>query len=339
MSKPAHFNILIKGHKEWNKWRIKHPDIQPDLSGHRFVFVESNLRRYSKPGLNTTTYGAFMRYDLSNYDFSEVDFSGCVFWENIFHRTNLTNAILKNTEFRQCDFYETNLEGANLRHSTFVLTKFNSSKFQAASFEQSHFAYSPLQNCSGLNETVHYKMGHIDFLTMVHSNSVAYDFAKNFGINFEEYTRVKKLEPKRFFDCFISYNRHDEKFVEALRKILLLLRVPCWFAPSDYRINTEWNSEPEEYELRRDLYNVLDACDVVILIVSNNSMKSKWVKSEVGRVKNQRVVPILLENIEKALEAKTRWLEIFGYIDFRGRANQTELFQKIKELMVYLVRK
>ncbi|MCB0532005.1 MAG: toll/interleukin-1 receptor domain-containing protein [Saprospiraceae bacterium] len=340
MPNPKHFKIYLQGPEKWNQWRQQYPDIEPDLSGFRFVFVESHLRQYSKPGLNTTTYGMLMRSSLSDFDFSRTNLSDCVFWEIVLHRTRFQGANLSGTEFRQCDLYQVDLEAAELSRSTFVLSLFREANFQGAHFGQSHFAYSPLQGCTGLEKTVHPLPGHMDFLSLVHSQQVPFEFAQHFGINEVLFNAIRKLEPERFYDCFISYSTRNEDFVQYLRAVLLIAKVPCWYAPADYRLNADWHAskKSEDYELARDLYNLVDASDVLLLVVSNDSMRSEWVRKEVLRVRKQRVIGLLIEDVDPALAAQTRWLDVFGWLDFRNWRDPAVFRSRMGQLLVGVLR-
>src|SRR5260370_20368368 len=44
MANQEHLNILLQGARVWNKWRIEHPEIIPDLSW--FIFKEVFLPKY-----------------------------------------------------------------------------------------------------------------------------------------------------------------------------------------------------------------------------------------------------------------------------------------------------
>lgn len=343
MANSVHIQIFAKGKDHWNEWRKRHPDIRPDLSGFEFAYIKSNLRRYAKPGLNTTTYGIFMRYNLVGFDLSNTNLSSCIFWEAIIQYTNFAGADLSNAEFRQTWIGQTNLSASNLCGATFVLTSFREVQFAFTRMGQSHFAYSPFLDCTGLESVVHLSQSHVDFLTLAHSKLVSFAFAEHFGLSKDVFEKISGLEVERYKDCFISYSTRDTHFVTTLWTALINCKIPVWFAPRDYRLNTPWfKKELIDYELSRDLYNMVDASDVVILILSNDSLKSKWVEAEIRRVRDQIILPIQIGDLDsQAIQGNTWYNSIKDYmtIDARSWQNDEIIFRKMLATLLYNIQK
>ena len=92
MANKEHIAILKKGVDAWNEWRIKNPDIRPDLSG-------ANLPRANISGAYLS--GAYLREAiLSGADLRRADLS----------RANLTRA-----DLRRADLAGADLKGAYLK--------------------------------------------------------------------------------------------------------------------------------------------------------------------------------------------------------------------------------
>jgi hypothetical protein len=220
------------------------------------------------------------------------------------------------------------------------LANFFQCQFNHTYFQHNHFAYSTFKSCQGLASTTHFKEGQMDFLTLFHSDSLSVDFVKNFGISEVVLQRIQRFDKGKYRDTFISYSTQNEGYVSNLRTILTGFGVPCFHAPSDYRINAAWypRKKQTEYELRRDLYNILDACDRMILVLSNESLRSSYVKAEVERVKTHgKIIAIQIANLDPELDAQLRWSKKFPVIDFRGASDPKVLREKLALLFIALV--
>jgi hypothetical protein len=87
---------------------------------------------------------------------------------------------------------------------------------------------------------------------------------------------ARRLVPQpdgRFCSCFISYATEDCQFAEKLYEDLRKHGVHCWFAPRDVRGGKK---------LHEEILQAIRASDRLLLIVSDHSMKSEWVRAEVA---------------------------------------------------------
>jgi len=93
------------------------------------------------------------------------------------------------------------------------------------------------------------------------------------------------------FRVFISHSHKDRDFVE--REIIAPLRanrIDTWYSTDNIRTATEW-----EESIREGLRN----CDWFLVVLSPNSVGSKWVRREVHWAMERReghVVPVLIED-------------------------------------------
>ena len=72
----------------------------------------------------------------------------------------------------------------------------------------------------------------------------------------------------QFFSCFISYSTKDQEFADRLDADLQNKGVRCWFAPHDVQGGKKLHEQIDE-AIRR--------YERLLLILSPNSMSSKWV--------------------------------------------------------------
>ena len=76
----------------------------------------------------------------------------------------------------------------------------------------------------------------------------------------------------QYYSCFISHSAKDEDFAKHLHTDLDNSGVRCWFAPHDLPIGED---------IRGRIDDAIKVQDKVVLILSEHSIQSGWVKDEV----------------------------------------------------------
>lgn len=79
---------------------------------------------------------------------------------------------------------------------------------------------------------------------------------------------------KRFQTVFISHSHKDHEFVARLNMALRERGVRTWFSPEEIRPGTK---------LSESIFAAIDSFDRLIVVLSQNSMSSPWVNSELHR--------------------------------------------------------
>jgi hypothetical protein len=95
-----------------------------------------------------------------------------------------------------------------------------------------------------------------------------------------------------FYSCFISYSSADQMFADRLHADLQAKGVRCWFAPHDIQGGKKIHEQIDE---------AIKVYDKLLLILSDASMSSNWVKTEIANArakedqqKRQMLFPISL---------------------------------------------
>ena len=78
---------------------------------------------------------------------------------------------------------------------------------------------------------------------------------------------------KQYYSCFISYSAKDKAFADLLYKDLTEIGVPCWLDSMEMRIGENIESS---------LHRSIQEQDIMILILSQNSISSKWISKELS---------------------------------------------------------
>jgi hypothetical protein len=83
----------------------------------------------------------------------------------------------------------------------------------------------------------------------------------------------------QFYSCFISYSHKDEEFCKRLHSRMRDEKLRVWYAPEDMKSG-------------RKIHEQIDAAirvhDKLLLVLSEHSMASEWVKTEVRRARNEK---------------------------------------------------
>jgi hypothetical protein len=76
----------------------------------------------------------------------------------------------------------------------------------------------------------------------------------------------------KYPSCFISYSSKDDHFAKQLLDDLCRAGVKCWRAPENMKIGEK---------IRSSLENAISRHDKILLVLSENSVNSRWVEKEV----------------------------------------------------------
>ena len=154
-----HLTILNRGVKAWNRWRIKNPDVIPDLAGANSLAYElsgidlsdANLRGVDLYRTNlseaklvcadlreSTLDSVNLRdADLTGAKMSGANFSNTYFTEANLSRANLSGAILKGSSL-----YKVNLEEADLSNADLTLADLRNANLNRANLEYANLVSS-----------------------------------------------------------------------------------------------------------------------------------------------------------------------------------------------------
>jgi hypothetical protein len=90
--------------------------------------------------------------------------------------------------------------------------------------------------------------------------------------------QLLRAEAIQFHSCFISYSTKDQEFAERLYADLQNNGVRCWFAPHDIQGGKKLHEQIDE---------AIRIHDRLLLILSESSMHSEWVKTEISKARQR----------------------------------------------------
>jgi hypothetical protein len=237
--------------------------LEADLSGANLAGVQ-----FGRANCDRAT---FRGADLSGSDMSAAVLRGADFVGANLHRATMTKAILDGA----------NLTGANLRSTMLNETSLKNAILTNAVLLGTAFLDVDLSNVVDLLHVQHAGPCAISIGTFYRSHgSIPDKFLRGCGLPdiFIEYVSSLVKQPIQYYSCFISYSKQDEEFAERLYNDLQAQGVRCWFAPQDIQSGQK-------------IHDQIDAAirhyDKLLLILSNNSITSEWVKTEIAKARRR----------------------------------------------------
>jgi len=319
MANPEHLAILKQGVKIWNRWRQKHPAIEPRLDGADLFgsdLVGANLVNVSLAAADLRGVhlhlASLVRADLHDADLTMADMRQANLTEANLHcsrliaaslvEANLGRADLSSADLNEADLSRaqlsranlnranltrSNLREADLRGADLSWTNLNSSILETADFSEAVlmltvFANVDLRTCKGLDTLLHRGPSSIGMETVHQSQGVLPEvFLGGAGMPDTVIRYSQSLTTgANFNSCFISYSTRDQEFADHLHTNLQMQGVRCWFAPHDIQGGKK---------LHEQIDHAIRVYDRLLLILSEASMASDWVKTEIANARQREI--------------------------------------------------
>jgi hypothetical protein len=256
-----HLAKLKEGVEAWNSWRRENPEIRPDL------------RR-------ADLFGA----DLIGANLSGADLSGANLSAANLSAANLSGTYLIGAYLRWGDLRGANLRGANLRGADLRGADLRGADLSEAKIGGTTFGHSDLSEVKGLDTVTHFAPSTIGIDTIFRSQGkIPLSFLRGAGVPEILIDYLPSLVAPgaiQFYSCFISYSSKDQEFADRLYADLQNKGVRCWFAPHDLHGGEKLHEQIDE-AIRR--------YERLLLILSPNSMSSKWVKTEIRNARKREL--------------------------------------------------
>ncbi len=231
-------------------------------------------------------------------------------------RPNLRDANLTGADLTGAYLFDADLAGANLRGANLTGVNLRGANLTGAFLKGANLSHTWIGNTNltnidlsevkGLSSITHFGPSSIGVDTLYKSGgNISEEFLRGCGVPENLITYLASLTGKAFdyYSCFISYSSKDQTFAERLYADLQSKGVRCWYAPEDLKIGDRFRDRIEE---------TIRIYDKVMIVVSENSISSRWVEREVNAAleredtRNQTVLfPIRLD--EAIMESQKPW--------------------------------
>jgi hypothetical protein len=313
MANPEQVKVLRQGVEAWNKWRLRNPEIIPDLI--EADLLEANLSlatlcgaklngaRLSDADLN----GA----DLRRADLTHANLSRAKLSEAVLSAAKLSGAKLGEADLFRADLSGADLSGADLSGADLSLATLCVAKLSKADLSEAHFGSTVLVNTDlsevkGLEAVIHHGPSSIGIDTFFLSRGkIPEVFLRGAGVpdSFIQYAASLVGMPFELNHYFISHSSKDKALAERLYADLQGKGVRCYYAPEDLKTGAKQRVELDE---------AIRGCKKLLLLLSEHSVKSDWVEKEVETAFEQErkrghtvLLPIRLD--EAVMEIQSGW--------------------------------
>lgn len=309
---------------EWNKLRKKHSGLRPDLRGfdlRGFKFPQLESRRFQmfyhdRNPKKKTIFQDILQNEMDNIDLHNANMQKCALWTCTMKGADLRRADLYGAEIRWTDLSGADLRGADLRFAEFSDVDFTNARFEGAAFGRTRFNSTKFTGATGLDDIFHHTKNTMDIYSIISSRPLPKNFINQFfNVQGDFAAALDHIDDRKYSSCFISYAHKDSEFVHSFWKELIKSGVPCWFDRQDMK-SFVGSSEESGEDLKRQLFSSVLSADLMIIVLSLNSISSMWVAQEIeARRMNQEnsIIPIIIHNMERNDENRscdTRYTEI-----------------------------
>jgi uncharacterized protein YjbI with pentapeptide repeats len=245
--------------------------------------------------------GADLRYaDMSNAVLIDCDLIGSDLSNARLDGADLEAAAAAYCNLAYARLTSANLAGSDLRYADLTGAHVRAANFARTIMKKTLLRETDLGQAIGLESVKHTGPSTISLDTIYRSHSqIPESFLRGAGVpeNFITYMKSLTGAAFDFYSCFISYSTHDQDFADRLYADLQARGVRCWFAPHDIQGGRKLHEQIDE---------AIRVYDKLLLILSDASMSSPWVKTEIANARareqqqgRQMLFPIALVPFEQ----------------------------------------
>lgn len=263
---------LRGGVQAWNAWR-QESLVRPRLSSGRLS------------GLNLSGVD-FRDTDLDSTRLDGANLQGASFWAADVNNASLEGADLRGAYLNGANLAHANLRDANLTDAQLYATRFHQTDLRGAVLTRAEcgstvFGDVDLSDVIGLEFTRHNRPSVIGVDSLIRcGHRLPLEFLTGVGlpnIVIETFPSLfAATDPIQFYSCFVSYSHNDERFTQHLYARMKRERLRVWFAPENVKGGQR---------LHEQLFEAIRLHDKLLLVLSQHSMASSWVKTEIKRAR------------------------------------------------------
>jgi hypothetical protein len=218
--------------------------------------------------------------DLSEADLNEANLRGASPAKANLSKANLSGADLNSANLSEADLSEANLSRADLSKADLNGAHLGQTDLSKANLSETKLRWTTitktdLRTVQGLTMIQHKGPSDIElFSVQLPQDGSALHFLRGVGVPDEwiDFWRTTMMHPIQYHSCFISYANTDELLANRLHADLQAQGVRCWFAPEDMKIGDT---------IRQRIDEAIHLQDKLLLLLSEHSLASKWVRNEV----------------------------------------------------------
>ncbi len=354
--------LLKKGVDYWNRWRVDNPDIEIMVSKislrgevqlfnkdilrdgidfHGVSFINSDL--YYARLYNANLQGAKFQFcqmegiKLNHCNARNSSFESSSMRQAHLYASNFSRSRIIDVDFERADINNVDLSEADLEYTTFNETDLHAVDCSRAVFGRTVLCGINLENVSGLETAQHSSPSYLSIDTIIESRgNIPEIFLQGVGVPqiwVDYIPSLIKERPIEFHKCFVSYSRKDIEFADKLYYALKSKGIRVWMDRRDLETGSKF---------RKEIEDAIHIYDKVIAIVSENSIKSRFVEDEVEAVfeREERegrdiLMPIIID--DSIFNTSCAWAAVvrrkYTWCDFRNWENYQDFQSSIDKLL------
>ena len=224
-------------------------------------FIQANL-----------TGARLINADLQKSNLNEARLNGSFLSGANFFRAELIGA-----NFSFSDLSHANLSKARLMQGNFQQSILDSVDFSNSFFGATIFAFTDLSTCIGLEKVIVENPCSVDLQTLQNSKNISRSFLKKIGLPdlYIDYIPEFIHTPINLYPVFLSHSWANKEFARKLYDSLIEKGVIVWF--------DEKQMKPGD-KIIGGISKGINTYDKLILICSEASLNSWWIKEELERI-------------------------------------------------------
>ena len=287
MANPEHLAVVKQGAAAIRKWREENLGVPLDLWKSNLSGAslrDADLRDADLSGADLS------QADLGGANLNSANLSGADLNEADLSRANLNEANLNEANLNEADLSGADLSGADLSGAELFGTVIWQSNLNAAELRNTMFGNTVLADVDlskpkGLGAVDHLTPSTIGIDTLYRSGGNIPDvFLRGCGVPDGMITYARSLvsgeNPIEFYSCFISYSHKDEEFTKRLHARMQQEKLRVWYAPEDMKRGEK---------IHEQIDHAIRIHDKLLLVLSEESMKSEWVETEIRKARKREV--------------------------------------------------
>jgi TIR domain/Pentapeptide repeats (8 copies) len=294
MADESQVAMLKRSVEEWNEWRQRRSwrvTIDPralgavnevDLSGANLagttlagaILVGANLEGADLRGANAS-WAKFDGANLREAKLNGAQLSSATFGWSVVQGQSQSHITSRHADLQKASLAETGLHWA-----VFDACVLGDTDVSRATIAKTYFLGVDLSGMCGLETCEYLTRSSVDYDTLLLSGNVPLAFARGVGLpdRWIEYLPSLVGNPIDFHSVFVSYSTVDKDFADRLHADLQNNGVRCWFAPHDMTGGKKLHEQIDE---------AIRLYDRLLLILSEASMASNWVRDEIRRARRK----------------------------------------------------
>lgn len=123
---------------------------------------------------------------------------------------------------------------------------------------------------------------------------------------------------------FLSHSSADKIFVRKLSESLIKNEIKVWIDENEILVGDS---------IKNKLEDAISDTDYLLFVISNNSVKSDWVKYELhsflNKYNSERLLPIVLDDSFKKIPDVLNKIKSLKYLDFSNKSNWNKNVEEI----------